>query len=103
LIVERDEALRDLLCTVLGDLGWEVAAAATPTVAQGQLAQTTLRLIVIRSNDAELVGELSRCAPTIVLTDRPPSWSQPIAGVVGHLPLMFDLDELEAVVRGEAR
>ena len=98
MIVERDEALRGLLHQVLVDLGWCVVECATPPAPRVG-PDAGLSLIVVGSSDVHAVRELSRVAPTIALTDGPTSWAGPCTGQVRLLPLVFELEDLEAAIR----
>jgi CheY-like chemotaxis protein len=112
LVVEDDEAVRDLMVLALGDAGYRVVTATDGRDALDLLKQERPRLIMLdlrmpRLNGWEFAAAYHASppphAPIVVMTaGRDVEARAADVGAVGYLGKPFDLDELLAVVTTHA-
>ncbi len=105
LVVDDDEQLRDLLCTVLTPLGCEIISAGSGEAALKELLQRTVAVIVLDINmpgmdgfeTAQLVRDTKRLAstPIIFLTGQ--------AGLDSDLERGYDLGAVDYLVKPVSR
>ncbi len=109
LIVEDDKGIRQLINTILSQVGYQVLEAADGRTAMTLATQCPPRLILLdmhlpRMNGHEFLRQLptvtSGRIPVVIITvDRQVRYSQDVRMVAGVLIKPFTVDELLAVVR----
>jgi hypothetical protein len=98
-LVERESTLREVVADVLRDGGLESLEVDNSASALELLSTRTAGVVVVYSDDRNLILALGRLVPVVAIVDPHWHWTAEDLGIRCVVPLVFDVDQLQRAVR----